>query len=1155
MGTQAAVLPLPGGQGAVIEEQPKASRAAAQKAFKQAEELRKQGTAESLQKAAAKYEETLKLWRAAGEQAQEAATLVIIGEVYSALGEAPNGKQSRAERQKALDYFRQALPLWRAVGNPDGEAWTLNSIGMVYDALGEKQKALVYFNQALPISRAVGDHDGEAATLNSIGKVYYALGEKQKALGYLNQALPLRRAVGDRDGEAATLNNIGLVYTSLGEEREALDYFSQALPLSRAVGDRYGEATTLNNIGLVCSTLGEAQKALDYYSQALPLLRAMGDRAGEAVTLSNMGKAYNALGEAQKALDYYSQALPLSRAVGDRATEAKTLNNIGGVYDALGEKQKALDYYRQALPLSRAVGDRATEAGTLNNIGLVYSTLGEAQKALDYYSQALPLVRAVGDRTTEARTLGNIGAVYYGLGEAQKALDYYSQALPLSRAVGDRATEAVVLNNIGGVYDGLGEKQKALDYYRQALPLSRAVGDRAGEARKLNNIGGVYDVLGDKQKALDYYGQALPLSRAVGDRAGEANTLSNIGGVYDALGEKQKALDYYRQALPLRRAVGDRAGEARTIGNKAVVERDQGNLPNARASIEAALEIIESLRTKVAAQELRASFFSTVQGYYGLYIDILMRLHGQHPDQGYDHLALQASERSRARSLLETLSEARADIRQGVDPQLLERERTLRQRLDANSALRTQLLGGKHTEEQTQAANKEIDELLGQYHDVEAQIRAVSPRYAALTQPQPLSAKEIQRQVLDSDTLLLEYALGEEHSYLWAVTPNSLTTYTLPKRQEIESLAKEAYDLLREESGRQYWAVAQKLSQMILGPASGELGGKRLLIVADGALQYLPFGALPAPRPRSADPGLGSAALQEVPAATAGASAELSRPLLVEHEIVYLPSASTLAVLRRDSEGLKPAAKLLAVMADPVFSAEDDRVRTRTIASSAGAGAMGSSRASEGQGQDIAAALRQSQLTRSARESGVSRAGGIPRLPFTRQEADGIASLVPSDMRLVDLDFAASKPAATSGTLDQYRMVHLATHGLLDSEHPELSGVVLSMVDEKGSAVDGFLRLEDIYNLNLPADLVVLSACQTGLGKEMRGEGLMGLTRGFMYAGAPRVVVSLWSVDDRATAELMKRFYKAMLVDKLRPAAALRSAQIKLRNDPQWSPL
>jgi CHAT domain-containing protein/Tfp pilus assembly protein PilF len=666
--------------------------------------------------------------------------------------------------------------------------------------------------------------------------------------------------------------------------------------------------------------------------------------------------------------------------------------------------------------------------------------------------------------------------------------------------VGDRAGEATTLNNIGKAYDSMGERQKALDCYSQGLPLWRAVGDRAGEATTLNNIGLVYDALGEKQKALDYLNQGLSLDHAVGDRAGEARALNNIGGVYSDLGEKQKALDYYSQALPLLRAVGNRAGEATTLSNI-------GGVYDALGEKQKALDYYSQALPLRRAVGDRAGEVATL-----------------------------------------------GNIRQGVDPQLLERERTLQQQVDAKSALRTQLLGGKHTEEQARAANKEIDELLSQYQDVEAKIRAVSPRYAVLTQPQPLSAKEVQQQVLDSDTLLLEYALGEEHTYLWAVTPNSLATYTLPKRQEIESLAKQAYDLLREESGPQYWALALKLSQMILGPASGELRGKRLLIVADGALQYLPFGALPVPRPRSADPGLGSAALQDVPAVTAGASAEPSRPLLMEHEIVYLPSASTLAVLRRDSEGRKPAAKLLALMADPVFSAEDDRVRARTIASSGGAGAVASSRASEGQGQDIAAEIRQSQLTRSAQESELTREGGIPRLLFTRQEDDGIASLVRSDLRLVDLDFAASKPAATSGTLSQYRMVHLATHGLLDSEHPELSGVVLSMVDEKGAAVDGFLRLEDIYNLNLPADLVVLSACQTGLGKEMRGEGLIGLTRGFMYAGAPRVVVSLWSVDDPATAELMKRFYRAILVDKLRPAAALRSAQMELRNDPQWSP-
>jgi CHAT domain-containing protein/Tfp pilus assembly protein PilF len=954
-----------------------------------------------------------------------------------------------------------------------------------------------------------------------------------KAIEKYEEALKHWRAAGDRAGEAITLNNIGGVYDALGEKQKALDYYSQALPLRRAVGDRAGEAVTLNNIGGVYDALGEKQEALDYLNQALPLEQAVGDRAKEAVTLSNIGAVYGALGEKQKALDYLNQALPLRRAVGDPAGEATTLSNIGAVYENLGEKQKALDYLNQVLPLRRAVGDRAQEATTLNNIGGVYNALGEKQKALDYFNQALPLRRAVGDRAQEATTLNNIGLVYDSLGEKQKALDYYVQALPLRRAVGDRAKEATTLNSIGLVYDSLGEKHKALDYYNQALPLTRAVGDRAGEATTLNSVGLVYDSLGEKHKALDYYNQALPLTRAVGDRASEATTLSNIGAVYENLGEKQKALDYLDQARTLARAVGDRAGEATTLGNMGFTKQAQDNLPEARASVEEALKIIESLRTKVTSQELRTSYLSCVHGYYEDDIDILMRLDGKDPTKGYDRQALEVSERGRARSLLETLTEARADIRQGVDPKLLEKERALQQLLDAKSERLTR----RENTQEAAALRKELDDLQSQYQDVEAQIRAASPHYAALTQPQPLSVNEIQQQVLDPDTLLLEYALGPRHSYLFAVTPDSLRTYTLPAGQEIESRARDLYALLTHSSALpadQVDEVTAQFSQVVLWPAATQLGYKRLVIVADGALNYIPLGALPAPLG-------GKAGVGKPP------------PLVAEHEIVYLPSASTLALLRRDTQGRTPAPKLLAVMADPVFTLEDDRVKTKTIASTGGAGSVGSGRVSDRHPEDIAADLSRSQLTRSVQESGVTRAGGIPRLPFTRQEADGIASLVPTSMRLEDLDFAASKAAATSNALSQYRMVHFATHGLLDSEHPELSGVVLSLVDEKGLPVDGFLRLDDIFNLNLPADLVVLSACQTGLGKEIRGEGLVGLTRGFMYAGAPRVVVSLWSVNDQATAELMVRFYKGMLVDKLRPAAALKAAQVSMWKDPRWS--
>jgi CHAT domain-containing protein len=420
---------------------------------------------------------------------------------------------------------------------------------------------------------------------------------------------------------------------------------------------------------------------------------------------------------------------------------------------------------------------------------------------------------------------------------------------------------------------------------------------------------------------------------------------------------------------------------------------------------------------------------------------------------------------------------------------------------------------------------KEINALTTDYEQVLARIRETSPRYAALTQPLPLTLKDIQTKVLDNETLLLEYSLGEERSFLWAVTPNSITTFELPNRQQVEMAARHLYEVVTERnrvvkdetlaqrrlrlarSDEEYQRAASLLSNMLLQPAASQLKDKRLLFVSDGVLQYVPFAALPTP-------------------------AETTyRPLILDHEIINSPSASVMAVLREETAGRSRAPKTLAVLADPVFQNDDPRI------GKAGSGAS-----------EITAGS--TEAFRSAKESGLD---SFVRLRFTRQEADEITRLVPADKRLEALDFAASRNIATSAGLDQYQIVHFATHGLINNRHPELSGIVLSLVDEKGQSQNGFLRLYEIYNLKLKADLVVLSACQTAVGQEIRGEGLLGLTRGFMYAGAPRIVATLWQVDDRATSELMKRFYQKMLGEGLRPAAALKAAQVSMQADKRWS--
>jgi len=430
---------------------------------------------------------------------------------------------------------------------------------------------------------------------------------------------------------------------------------------------------------------------------------------------------------------------------------------------------------------------------------------------------------------------------------------------------------------------------------------------------------------------------------------------------------------------------------------------------------------------------------------------------------------------------------------------------------------------------QAAVLKKDIRDLQAEYQDVQAAIRKSSPRYAALTQPSPLTVKQIQEELLDGDSLLLEYALGEKRSYLWVVSNTGLDAWELPSRAAIETQVERVSELLTarsvnkrtetpaerrkriEQADATLPEAARRLSEMVIGPAASVLGGKRLVVAPDGALQRLPFAMLPIP---------GS-----------------SEPLVASHEIVVLPSASALFVLRRELAGRKPAPKMLAVFADPVFDLADPRA--------AGAGAM----------LAYAPPPESSRILEHLAETGAGGASAgpkIPRLPFTLQEADQILGVAPDRSNLRAVGFEASRAAATSGQLSQYRYLHFATHGYLDTEHPSLSALVLSQIDEKRQPRDGFLRVNDIYNARLSAELVVLSACQTGLGKEVRGEGLMGLTRAFLYAGAPRVVVSLWNVNDRATAGLMTGLYRGMLRGGKRPSAALRDAQLEMRKQKQW---
>lgn len=785
-------------------------------------------------------------------------------------------------------------------------------------------------------------------------------------------------------------------------------------------------------------------------------------------------------------LDGLRDAVPLLesalagwRSIGDRYWMAMVLLDLGANLHALREYSAALRHYEEALTFFPELGWTRNIGLTHQSIGWIYDSRGEYQKALEHHQKALEVLAALpGGRGGHPTVHASIGLAYSSLGDTRKALDHFEKSLAIYRKVKNRRGEAIVLHDVGQVHAQSGDYARALAHYEQALAVQREVKNQRREAQAVTSIARVHRLRDDGAKAMPMFEDALRLSRVTGDRRLENVVLDEIAELHLQDGALDEALVTYREALALQRQIGERPKEAVSLFGIARAERAAGRLAEARAAIDECLALVDSIRTAVEPRDLRLSFRAASSDYYEAQIDILMALHEREPGGQWATLAFEASERARARALVEALSEVRSGIRTGIDSKLLARERAVRARLSDKEQSRTHLLASKAKPGAIASLDRDIRALLGELSEVESDLRRSSPRYATLVAPEPLSLKDVQQNVLDEGTALLEVSLGENRSYLWAVTREGITVRTLPARAEIDALVRRALAMATAQD-EGFGAAAKRLRALLFAPVASMVKNRRVVIVPDGSLHYVPFAAV-----------------------------------IPDREIVELPSATVLAMMRRTSHAKRPAG-VVAVVADPVFRADDPRVEV-------------------------------AEVTRSAASD-----SALPRLRFSRREAETVGGMVPAGKKIVALDFDASR--AVLRRVGDYRIVHFATHALVDDVHPQLSSLVLSTVDARGREANGHVPLYEIYNLDLGSELVVLSACQTALGKEMRGEGIVSLTHGFMYAGAPRVLSTLWRIDDRATAELMKHFYAGMLRDRLTPAAALHRAQRTLAKDPRWS--
>ena len=948
-----------------------------------------------------------------------------------------------------------------------------------------------------------------AESLNAVGSVALERGDLVTAKGYFERSLALRQvlAPGSRD-VAMSLMSLGNLARRRGEIAREEAYFRQALQLGDVLTP-VDRADIFDGLGNACSQRPCVQKAQDYFDSALQIRQQVQpDSLGLANTLSYLGRNANTQGDLQQAEQTFSQALELRRrlAPGTLAVAA-SLTDLGVAARARGNLATAELCFRQGLQIRQRIAPHGLAvADSLHNLGILYWLRDDFEGAGQSLQQTLQIRRRlIPGSPALAQSLIWQGLLCVRRAELADAQDYFTQAL------------------------GLLEKDLSPD--------SLAV------ASVLSNLGNVARIRGYLALSEEYYRKALLIQEnEAPDSPAEAGTLQSLAWLLRQHGDLTDAESYFRRALVIQqRTAPDSSAHVGTLFGLAALLRQERRLEEAEQLYARGVDVLERQTASLGGTpEERSIFRARYENSYKDYVDFLVTL-------GRPEMALRVMERARAWALLEMLTRARVSVGGSRDTKLDRAKHSLEEEIGARSSYRIRLLDSGRTGGQLSEVDRQLSALQDQYRETEGQIQLQNPAYGALTHPQTSTGEQVQA-LLDDDTLLLEYSLGQGSSYVWAVTHATLTVYRLPARRVIEQAVTHVRDLMTARGRRmketdtqlhkrllsadaQYPGAARELSRLVLGPVAGLLTNRRIVIVSDGPLQYVPFEALPAPAGKK----------------SAAPVADEDTLLVMDHEITNLPSASVLAELRRQALQRVPPAKAVAVLADPVFDRRDERImRSSTEDATSGRASVPPTTS------ELSPLARLREWHPDPSQGGVA-GFYLDRLLWTRLEAAQIMKVTPAGAGLEALDFEASRATALSPTLSQYRIVHFATHAVSDSEHPERSGLVLSLFDRHGQPQNGFLGLEQIYGLNLPADLVVLSACETALGRDIGGEGLVGLVRGFMYAGATRVMASLWSVDDEVTARLMAHLYQHLEQEGLSPAAALRAAQIEIRKESRWS--
>lgn len=862
-----------------------------------------------------------------------------------------------------------------------------------------------------------------------------------------------------------------------GEFEKSIEFFEKSLSIAKKIADKEKQCDSFLKLGLLNWNLGQLKDSSIKYKQALFLAQKLNlknkkeecQNALEIYRLYNDGKKFRSSGKHLKSIESFEKAIDLARESGSKEHKLKCIRQMSFTYEDQNKLKKFKSLNEEALNIAQHLSHKKEEERCLINIGNYYFNLNNYSEALNCYEQALVIIRNIKNRPDESICLNNIGATYQHVGDFDKALEYLEKALEIDEESEDDHYISMVINNIGTTFrtKGLIYKNKedfyeALDYFNKCRKLTRITEDKKTEIRVLNNIGTVYTDLENYNEALKYFQTGYEIAEEIKDTEAMGMILTNIGYVHYNQGDYEESTKYYEKAINLASEIeqGQILWEAYLENAKAYEKQDRFN--EALENYRESINTIEKIRSGIMLEEFKASYLGTdkrINAYHHL-INLLINLHQSESGNSYDLEAFNCLEKAKARAFLDSLELSQINIYQGVDPKLINEEKELMKDI---TNIYSKLLAAELTSEDKISLREKLEEYENKLEVLKRKMRTKIPAYTNLFYPEIITLEEAQKRLLDSKTAFFAYCIGNENSYAFVITKKDLRIFSIPARDNIQRQVSDYLKIINNKENQNFYLGYELFSKLVHPGLDKNI--RNIIFIPDDILHFLPFEALITHR-------------------------EKNNWLIKDYKIAYAPSISSLReiIQRKKSNNKNPRMDILA-FGDPNFG----KLET------------------EEDGGDI------------FQDFFSSRAYNFFRLNFSGLEIDRISALFKKTKRKIFRREEAREEQLIGHNLEDYKIIHFATHSIIDDKKPARSSIVLSLYDD--STEDGFLQMREIYNLKLNSDLVTLSSCQTGLGEFFRGEGIEGINRAFFYAGASSVIMSLWAINDQASYQLMERFY------------------------------